>query len=830
MNCLRKLRTFVRITLALLLGVLGHFLHAERLAATAHGAERPYSTASNTCNDSWLDGPPVNGAGGRVTAIARDNTGNVYVSGHFRSAGDKIVENIARWDGSNWSSMGAGLATGAEAMVVVGTDVYVSERYIIPGGVSDSPISKWDGSMWSPVGSGALQGGVTDLAVSGSTIYASSLRNRGGDDWLASVSAWNGIAWAPLGSEISYQRIMNLGLSLAVSGTNVYIGGRFYRPEGIDQILRWNGTGWTGLGNPFTGEFSDLAVSGTDIYAAGNDNTQRAGSVVKWNGTRWEALGQVTKPERYPWVDILAIEAAGTDVYIAGHFSLVDGTPAQGTARWDGTRWYGIGSWNGVGETYLPPGQIINVASVRAIAISGQDVYFGGTFSSPAGLLRADGVAKWDGSRWSALGSGKYRAPAAFAKSGTDLYAAGYFTNDGGATSSRVAKWNATDWTPLPSWTTPGADTAQFIEAIAVSGSSIYVGGGSQDPATGAHRGFVQHWNGSGWSQLGSGMTGPSWPHRLARVYALAVVNDVVYAGGDFTDAGGTSASMIARWSGNGWSPLNTGVNAPVYALATSDNDLYVGGLFDNFYGLAGNRIARWNNSGWTAVGGISPRSLRPASPDLGYRAVTDIELAGSEIYTAGGWDPSDYEDVGFMSKWNGSQWSDVIVSFYITALAFSGSEIYAAGGVDDGIASWNGSTWASIDSGSAGWNVGDMTVANGQLFVAGNFADSTNHMYTAGCHVSAHYARYSLGLPASVSGRVMTPDGRSLRNAVVSITDPAGIMRTTTTSSFGNYRFENVSIGGSYSIGVSSKRYRFSPRSVAVNNDLANVDFVGLE
>jgi len=80
------------------------------------------------------------------------------------------------------------------------------------------------------------------------------------------------------------------------------------------------------------------------------------------------------------------------------------------------------------------------------------------------------------------------------------------------------------------------------------------------------------------------------------------------------------------------------------------------------------------------------------------------------------------------------------------------------------------------------------------------------------------------------VSGRVTTPTGLGLRNAVVALTDSQGVRRTATTSSFGNYTFENVRSGENYIIGVSSKRYRFAARTMLVNGSLSNVDFIGLE
>ena len=82
----------------------------------------------------------------------------------------------------------------------------------------------------------------------------------------------------------------------------------------------------------------------------------------------------------------------------------------------------------------------------------------------------------------------------------------------------------------------------------------------------------------------------------------------------------------------------------------------------------------------------------------------------------------------------------------------------------------------------------------------------------------------------AQVSGRVLTPDGSGLRNALVTMIDANGIARTVKTTSFGYYTFEDVESGGSYIIGVSSKRYHFASRLIQVADTLTDLDFVGLE
>ncbi|MEP6787141.1 MAG: carboxypeptidase-like regulatory domain-containing protein, partial [Acidobacteriota bacterium] len=84
--------------------------------------------------------------------------------------------------------------------------------------------------------------------------------------------------------------------------------------------------------------------------------------------------------------------------------------------------------------------------------------------------------------------------------------------------------------------------------------------------------------------------------------------------------------------------------------------------------------------------------------------------------------------------------------------------------------------------------------------------------------------------LLVTVSGRVFTPDGRGLRNAKVVLTDPHGMSRTITTSSFGFYKFDDVAAGESYVIGVISKQYRFASQLVQIDDTLTGLDFMGLE
>ena len=80
------------------------------------------------------------------------------------------------------------------------------------------------------------------------------------------------------------------------------------------------------------------------------------------------------------------------------------------------------------------------------------------------------------------------------------------------------------------------------------------------------------------------------------------------------------------------------------------------------------------------------------------------------------------------------------------------------------------------------------------------------------------------------VSGRVMTPDGRGLRGAPVTIRNSDGVATTVITSSLGYYTFNEVEPGGTYVVGVGSRRYRFTSRVIQVADNLTDVDFIGME
>ncbi|HLB44799.1 MAG TPA: hypothetical protein VJK49_05380, partial [Candidatus Limnocylindrales bacterium] len=177
------------------------------------------------------------------------------------------------------------------------------------------------------------------------------------------------------------------------------------------------------------------------------------------------------------------------------------------------------------------------------------------------------------------------------------------------AAADFIARWNGSNWFALGS---NGAGDGPFfgsVEALAVSGSNLYVGGYFQNAAGKAKADRVARWNGSNWFALGSNGAGNGAINDA--VYALAVSNGKVFTGGLFTNAAGRAkADFLARWNGSRWSALgsngagNGALNNTVYALAVSGGNVYVGGGFANAAGIAAaDAIACWNGSNWSALG-----------------------------------------------------------------------------------------------------------------------------------------------------------------------------------------------------------------------------------
>ena len=197
---------------------------------------------------------------------------------------------------------------------------------------------------------------------------------------------------------------------------------------------------------------------------------------------------------------------------------------------------------------------------------------------------------------------------------------------------------------------------------------------------------------------------------------------------------------------------------------------------------------------------------------------------------------------VGLVSSGNslvGGTQSDLL-GIYLGNLGSSGVTALTNGNYVIATETWDNPSPIIVDARSvtlgsgSGCTVGSVTSENSVIGTVTNGISSFSHEPTTNRLVVGRGASNRVTVlespVVSISGRVTTPTGLGLRNAIVSITDSLGVRQTATTSSFGNYSFASVRKCETYLMGVSSKRYRFASRSVQANDGLTNVDFVGLE
>ena len=633
--------------------------------------------------------------------------GNMYVGGTFTAAGNTRANLIAGFDGTNWFALNNGMPTDGSlyvwALAAWGTNLYAGGNFTNADNSGAMDIARWDGSSWYPMGSG-LPGYVFSLKAVGTNLYAGGIfvANTNGPTYSC-LARWDATNWSLIPGDFAGP--LPVVYSVGSDGTNVFVAGVFTGVAGINttNVAGWNGSSWFALGSGIRGNLWTLLYQGNKLYAG-------------------------------------------------GAFTNSSGTTFTNLAVWDGSSW---SAW------------VNTDRAVRDLLSDGTNIYVGGDFTTIAGIS-ASRIARWNGASWSALGAGLsgfgVAASPGIYKMGFDskgrLVAAGNFNQVGGIGASHVAVWDGTNWFGLGGSISKGlTHFVGTVSALLSDGTNVYAGGifsEAGDQIVNA----IAKWDGTNWSTLAGGMLG-GLSSSTPSIRALARSGKNLYAGGNFTNAGGVAASGIARWDGNSWSALGSGADAPVSALAVSGSSLYVGGTFTNIGGITTPGFAYWNGSGWGSVGPLSG----------GSRSVNAIAVDGSAVYIGGSFTSILGVSANYIAKWDGAAWSALGsgLNNTVSAIAASNGVVYAcgnfttAGGVSaNRIAKWDGSSWSALGSGLVGNSSGAaaMVVAlNGNnVYVGGTFTNA-GAVLAPGIAMWDGANWYGLG-----SGLIMNPGTSSAR------------------------------------------------------------------
>ncbi|HRQ74426.1 MAG TPA: immunoglobulin domain-containing protein [Phycisphaerales bacterium] len=212
---------------------------------------------------SGMTGTPLS-----VDALAVFNDGSgsaLFATGAFATAGGVAVANIAKWNGAAWSALGSGITGGKGAALAVFNDgrgeaLYVGGDFTTAGGNAANRIARWNGSEWETLGSG-ISGGLvgvmglisyddgsafSTISGHGSLFVTGGFNNAGGVS-ANNIARWNGVQWAAVGSGL-LGGPFPLGTCLAIHsvplGPALYVGGLFSAAGGqsCSHIARWSPT------------------------------------------------------------------------------------------------------------------------------------------------------------------------------------------------------------------------------------------------------------------------------------------------------------------------------------------------------------------------------------------------------------------------------------------------------------------------------------------------------------------------------------------------------------------------------------------------------------
>jgi trimeric autotransporter adhesin len=274
----------------------------------------------------------------------------------------------------------------------------------------------------------------------------------------------------------------------------------------------------------------------------------------------------------------------GGSLYIAGSF-VVDALGQVGmVARLDGDHWTFVG--NGPDEPFL---------NIVCIASAGGQLMVGGLVGSPF-----NGIAAWDGSVWHPVGGGVTNGNwiAAIAQHGTDVIAAGSFTEMAGAPCANIAAWN-----PVTGWRALDSGLSGWVSDLLSRNGVLYAAGGFGRAGNVSAPGIAR-WQNGHWAAL------PPLPGPLGWspfVSALGWFDGHLVASGQ-----GFGSNIAFLGSDSTWHALGSGLNQPASAFAELGSSLFVGGNFSEAGGEPAYGIAEWVEEGSAPMPGLPRVSAAP--------------------------------------------------------------------------------------------------------------------------------------------------------------------------------------------------------------------------
>ncbi len=258
----------------------------------------------------------------------------------------------------------------------------------------------------------------------------------------------------------------------------LYAGGGFTNINGqpFDNIAKWNGASWSAVGGGLNaGPNSNvkvIAVHNNQLYAVVSNGLSSQTEIYFFNGTFWSSIGTVG----IPGVSMVnAMKSYNGSLYVGGMFDVVGGVTVGNIARWNGTNWSALGT----GLTGVNP------AMVTALEVYDNKLFAGGTFQNAGGTV-TNNIASWNGTSWSTFGTGANGSINSLITYLGSLIACGNLTTINNVYTGTIARYTACNVTVTASGPTTFCGGSVTLTAPAATSYQWRVNGYNINGATSA--------------------------------------------------------------------------------------------------------------------------------------------------------------------------------------------------------------------------------------------------------------------------------------------------------------------------------------------------------
>ena len=294
----------------------------------------------------------------------------------------------------------------------------------------------------------------------------------------------------------------------------------------------------------------------------------------------------------------------------------------------------------------------LNVCHAGPLIIGYQnDLYVGNVFKEIDSVY-SNGIAKWDGQDWHAVGgslNGDNGQAAAWGGCVYDdkLYVVGTFRVAEGDTCNSVAYWDGVKWHGLAFPADLFFGETPLNYRCVFYKDELYVGGNCYNDLGGGINRDIAKFDGTTWKQVGMGLFGGD-----SNIWEMVVYKNELYICGYFRAAAGNAGNKIMRWDGAQWNDVSGGLcsSADIAVDMMVYNDkLYVVGIFNCVgNGLPANNIATWDGERWCSFGNSTFNNK-----------ISSIAEYEGEIYVGGGFTEVDGQPCHYFAKYVGDHSTD---------------------------------------------------------------------------------------------------------------------------------------------------------------------------